>query len=344
MRALVTLLVVLILISCGKQEQPLVINWEAGKAVSVSLNRSLLPADHVPTINVSGSQYHVLCTVSTNRNAMVFTPAVPFERGQVYDVMLGSKSIHSFEIPVDSLAQPPKVLASFPSCDTVPENLLKVYLTFDQPMMEGRAYEFIRLINRSTGDTVAAAFLDLEPELWSEDGKSLTLWLDPGRIKQDLIPNKVLGSVLTKNSRYELVVLPGWRSKAGLALNQVYRRTYVAGERDSERPDLRWKVSVDGSVVVDLGETLDWSLLTSAISVWKGDGEISGSIGVENCERRIRFTPEAPLKAGNYRIEVQSRLEDLAGNNLNRLFETDVTAETPVSKTKSVHTIAFSVY
>ena len=39
----------------------------------------------------------------------------------------------------------------------------------------------------------AGTFLDLQPELWNAEGTVLTLWLDPGRIKRDLIPNKELG-------------------------------------------------------------------------------------------------------------------------------------------------------
>ena len=33
-------------------------------------------------------------------------------------------------------------------------------------------------------------FLELENELWNPEHTQLTLWLDPGRIKRDLIPNQ----------------------------------------------------------------------------------------------------------------------------------------------------------
>lgn len=345
MRAILPFLFATILISCGKRDEPLVINWENEKAVSVSINRSLVTNDATPEINVSGSNYHVLCTVSADIGSFKFTPAVPFERGQTYDIVLGTDKIHSFTIPVDSSARPPTILASFPSCDTVPENLLKMYVTFDQPMMEGRAYSFIHLVNKSTGDTIEGAFLDLNPELWSEDQTTLTLWLNPGRIKQDLIPNKELGAVLTRNSHYELLISAGWKSKSGQAMGSSYTRSFVTTTRDSEKPDVStWNITTsDHDIIVEAGESLDWSLLNSVISVWKGEGRIKGDVNVEHCEKGFRFKPATSMSPGSYRIEIESRLEDLAGNNLNRLFETDVTKDNRATKNKSVHTIAFKV-
>lgn len=346
MRSVILLLIALGVVACGAKETgPVTIHWYDNKAYSISIDRSLFQSEDIePSLRVSGSAYDILGSFAETPDIIRFTPAVPLARGQAYDLFSRDDKIYSFIIPVDTTAISPVVAASFPSCDTVPENLLKMYLVFNQPMMEGRAYEHIHLFDLQTGDTIKAAFLDLQPELWSEDQRTLTLWLDPGRIKQDLIPNKELGAVLDKNKRYRLVVSPGWKSKSGLPLSVDYSRELITAGRDSGKPDVTtWNVTAGEDVVVDVHESLDWSLLNSVISVWGGDTRIEGTTNVQPCEKGFRFTPKEPLPPGTYRITIESRLEDLAGNNLTRLFETDVSDKTVASDSKPEHTIAFRV-
>jgi hypothetical protein len=344
MRMILPFVVVLALISCEQQKEPTVITWDNGKAVSVSIKRTLLTSDTIPDIHVRGSEYSVSGKADAESDVIRFTPDVPFERGMSYDIFDGQRIVHSFSILANETATIPEIVASFPSCDSVPENLLKIYLVFDQPMMEGRAYDFIHLTNHSTGDTIEGAFLELQPELWSEDEKMLTLWLDPGRIKKDLIPNKTRGTVLSPDSWYELSVSPGWKSKSGQVMRGEYRRVFITKNRDSGKPDVTtWTVGVGNDIVVDMNESLDQPLLSSSISFWHGEDKIAGSLHIQECERTFRFTPGEALEQGTYRIEIESRLEDLAGNNLNRLFETDVTGPKSVSENKSIHTIEFRV-
>ena len=50
-------------------------------------------------------------------------------------------------------------------------------------------------------------------------------------------------------------------------------------------------------------------------------------------EKKCRFIPEIAWKPGDYLLVIESRLEDLAGNNLNRPFDRDVTqGKTPLSR------------
>ena len=83
-------------------------------------------------------------------------------------------------------------MAIYPTQDTVPENLLKIYLQFSKPMREGQALRHIELL-KNNRDTLPGVFLDLQPELWNVDRTTLTVWLDPGRIKRDLQPNGPIG-------------------------------------------------------------------------------------------------------------------------------------------------------
>ncbi|HSF52494.1 MAG TPA: Ig-like domain-containing protein, partial [Algoriphagus sp.] len=79
------------------------------------------------------------------------------------------------------------------------------------------------------------------------------------------------------------------------------------------------------AVKFNFSETLDFSLLNEVFTIKDDDNQpISGKwiIGLE--EKSIQFIPENSWKKGKYILQVESRLEDLAGNNLNRLFETDL--------------------
>lgn len=313
-----------------KDQSPAIVIWENGKAVAVSLLKD-------DSVYVEGSPYAMLGSVIHADDRSVFTPTVPFQRGQTYHTSAGVV----FSIPTDTTLKTPRLLGSFPSCDTVPSNMLKMYLQFSEPMSEGRSYQHIRLFDVTTGDTVKNAFLDLQPELWNEDGRVLTLWLDPGRIKQDLIPNKKLGVVMNDHHQYRLHVSKGWRGRNGLELEQDYDRTIVTSDRDVKKPDIRnWTVSMnDDTVVIDLHESLDWSLIQSTVSIEHNE---SKTITMP-CEKKLCLVPVKTLAAGSYTLKIESRLEDLAGNNLNRLFETDVTTSSKKSDVKDVYTIQFRV-
>src|SRR5688500_13348437 len=111
-------------------------------------------------------------------------------------------------------------------------------------MQEGKALEHIALI-KNNQDTVDKVFLNLQPELWNKDRTMLTLWLDPGRIKRDLQPNKMMGEPLQLASNYQLVIGQDWRDVDGLSLKQVYHKNFMVAQRDtlSPNPDL-WKIQV----------------------------------------------------------------------------------------------------
>jgi hypothetical protein len=63
---------------------------------------------------------------------------------------------------------------------------------------------------------------------------------------------------------------------------------------------------------------------------------------MENEERRWKFTPAQPWRAGEYRITIPTTIEDLAGNNIGKTFDVDLfegvqqRIETPVVTLKFV--------
>jgi hypothetical protein len=69
-------------------------------------------------------------------------------------------------------------------------------------------------------------------------------------------------------------------------------------------------------------EPLDHALLGRLLSVRSSDGrELRGATEISPGERRWQFTPVAPWPGGEHYIEVDTDLEDLAGNSIRKLFD-----------------------
>lgn len=325
-----------LLASCGKKsENDISIIWKNDLGVGLTIPSSLLGNPDLDQLTIrlaqDGNSVPILGELQEDEGRVLFTPLIPFTRGESYEVLYGDSVIGTVTIP--QLAQGDANLVVdeiYPTQDTLAENQLKFFVKFSNPMREGESVSHIALLN-SDKDTLKGVFLDLQPELWNEDQTLLTLWLDPGRIKRDLIPNLEMGAPLEKGETYRLVISDQWKGKSGGKLDQVYTKYFIVATRDSISPvPASWildtpKAGTADAVILDFSEALDYSLLNEVFKILDKDGQrLSGNwiIGIE--EKSIHFTPETPWKKGKYILEIESRLEDLAGNNLNRLFEIDL--------------------
>lgn len=266
---------------------------------------------------------------------IVFTPVISFSRGYSYELLRKSKSLLVFTVPPDELATTPELTGFYPSADTLPENLLKVYLRFSEPMSIGRSLQYATLV-RNNKDTLHGTFLDLQPELWNPDRTCLTLWLDPGRIKQGLIPNEVLGELLKKGDSYTVTVSAGWMSKKGKKSTKSFTKTFYAGSRDDKKPDIKaWRISqpraeTKDTLRIDFGESLDFLLIESAVSISDSSGnEVPGEIFIKHNEKTLLFVPKNNWPPGIHSINADAQLEDLSGNNLSRPFDRNLLKDAP---------------
>ncbi|WP_296701401.1 Ig-like domain-containing protein [Algoriphagus sp.] len=339
------------LISCDQNsEENISIVWEDNKAVAFQIPNINNPDDLEIRLIQDGKRVSIIGKIEDKGNQILFTPIIPFTRGLSYELILEGKEIASIQIPLpDGLYSIPKIVSIYPSQDTVPENLLKIYISFSQPMKEGVALNFISLLD-SEKDTIPGVFLDLQPELWNETRTQLTIWLDPGRIKRDLIPNLEMGAPLKNEQRYELIIADGWKDQNGLGLAKYYTKNFIVTGRDSISPDPKlWQLKTPKSnsktaFEINFSETLDYSLLNEVFQIKNEEMNIvSGKweIGLE--EKSIQFFPDENWGSGSYQLEIESRLEDLAGNNLNRLFEIDLENTKAKEIETSFRLIPFSV-
>ncbi|HEX6225955.1 MAG TPA: Ig-like domain-containing protein [Chryseolinea sp.] len=273
----------------------------------------------------SGERVAILGNFSKHNGEVLFEPLVPFTKGLEYEILLDDTVFGAIEIPKDPVRSP-ELLFVYPSNDTLPENLLKIYIEFSEPMVEGNSLEHLMLV-RNDHDTLPGTFLDLQPELWNVEATVLTLWLDPGRIKRDLIPNKEMGAPLESGHKYTLHIDNAWRSKRGDRLLKSYEKTFVTVPRDDTSPKVaNWKIQApranqNSPLEIQFPEPLDYFLLKESITVKSAGKVVSGTIEIEVEERVLRFLPDKPWEGSRYVISVEGRLEDLAGNNLNRPFD-----------------------
>lgn len=334
-------LVLISLFACKQKEQKAItIVWTTKQATGIAVPKPLLKNLEVDSISqhlqirLENNPTAMLGEYSIHDDHILFKPLIPLSRGLRYEVVFRNDLISSINVPLANAAEAPVLVAVFPTSDTVPANLLKFYLQFSAPMRESEALQHIALLN-DNNDTLSGVFLNLQPELWNKERTVLTVWLDPGRIKRDLVPNLQMGSPLQNGQRYSLAVSNKWKDVQGLPLRQSYNRKFLAGPRDTNSPQpQRWEMNLPeaGTVQpleVGLREPLDYFLLQETIRILDEKGKaVGGTIRITNKETSFAFHPRKQWQPGRYRIYVDSHLEDLAGNNLERLFDRDLRVAT----------------
>ena len=330
-------LVFSVIIGCSgykKETRAITIQWKDNRAGAITIPPELLRGinydsiDHLVRVQLVNVNTPILGEFSRKKDSVVFRPLLAFTHGLKYEIRIGDKSVQQFEIPTP-LSETPRVISVYPTGDTLPQNLLKFYVQFSKPMQPGEPWKKIFMI-KSGRDTVPV-FLDLE--LWSNDQTLLTLWLDPGRIKRDLQPNLKMGAPLEQDIHYRLLIKNGWRDAEGVLMKETYHKDFITGSKDSLSPDPRlWtigapKAGTDLPLKIYLHEPLDHTLLKKAIIIIDNSNgrTINGAFETEPGETILNFIPSATWNRGEYTIAVETRLEDLAGNNLDRLFDRDIT-------------------
>ena len=221
----------------------------------------------------------------------------------------------------------PRLLAIHPSGDSLPENLLRWYLEFSQPMRPGQALDHVRLLDDQGRDD-RTAFLDTSEELWDPEGRRLTLLFDPGRVKRGIRTNLEQGRPLQAGRTYRLRVEPGWEALSGQNLASRSEKTIVTTSADHRGPDpMAWTLSlpivgVAGPLIVSFGEPLDHALAGRLIAVRDARGaDVPGTAVLSGNDSQWRFTPAQPWVDGPYQLQTNPELEDVAGNRPGRAFD-----------------------
>lgn len=267
------------------------------------------------------------------RNSLIFHPYFPFENGLTYVVRTkdtnfdNTYSYQPFQIGKQEAVEKAAVVGTHPLSDKLPENLLRFYIYFNTPMKKGQALNHIKLID-ADGNIDNYAFMKFKQELWSADGKRLTLLFDPGRIKRGVSTNLSRGPALIEGKKYKLGISGTWQDVHGqqLIINTLKEFMVVKGYRQHIRIN-DWgldvpKANTNDSLTLNFDRIIDHALIQSMIKLEDEENNIiPGYWEILETEQSIQFIPEKNWKQSNYRIVIDSRLEDVAGNNLQNLLD-----------------------
>ena len=193
-----------------------------------------------------------------------------------------------------------EVTSIYPTSDVLPENLLRLYVHFSNPMRRGQVRESIKLIGEN-GEKVINPFLNLAIELWDRDERRLTLLFDPGRIKRGVGPNVQVGAPLQRGKRYTLLIRKGMKDYRGTTLCRAFTKSFTvrAPIRSALLPE-KWitrlpKAKSQEPLILEFSRTMDWPMLFRSIRVLNAGGQaVKGNIMVLENETRWELIPSSP--------------------------------------------------
>lgn len=339
-----TLLFFPLLAGCSALLFTQILEWFDNEPVSISCVTFDLAADgsrldlitqaaSEPELTVSAHvgdhRYSVMGRVESLADRLKFVPTAPLLRGQRYRAEWladdGSPQKLEFEFQLSAQVVP-KV--SLEPKATLPANALKFYLHFSEPMEQGVFLERLRLLD-ADGEEVVGPFR--ETELWSPDGKRLTVWFHPGRQKTGVNLNEEEGPVLEEHMKHTLVVAGSWRSTSGGVLGEDVRFDFLVGPVDHTLPMMeKWQITAPKSgshepLLVHFDEPLDTAMLASALQLWHEGKLWPLQVSVDQTGKVWKGMTDTSWTPGSYHLKADPLLEDLAGNNLMHPFEVDAT-------------------
>lgn len=181
-------------------------------------------------------------------------------------------------------------------------------------------------------------------ELWDPNFTRLTMTFDPGRIKRGLTSNEKLGPPIAEGKHYMLVIDRDWPDAKGAPLVAGFKKIFVGGPPLRDPPDPKqWRFTTPDAgtsdpLVVEFPTPMNYTLLQRMLTISGLHGSVAGTVSVARMEREWRFTPRAAWKPGEYRLVVDTGLEDLAGNHIGQPFDIDEFKQ--VTKTIETKTIS----
>ncbi|UFH30714.1 hypothetical protein LNP04_12090 [Chryseobacterium sp. C-71] len=220
----------------------------------------------------------------------------------------------------------PKVVAIYPTTDFIPVNILRFYIQFSKPVQEMDILKHIKLTNEE-GKNITGVFFENQYELWNENRTKVTLIVDPGRVKLGLFANNTMGRAFDVGKKYTLTVDKDLMDFDDQKLAQNFTKTFVAIDEDMLPPKTsEWKITVPKArsndvLSIDFNDKIDHISAQTLIKFFFNNGEIKGKTELENQERKLVFKPTKKWKKGNYQIIVNQRLEDIATNSVNQIFD-----------------------
>lgn len=213
----------------------------------------------------------------------------------------------------------------YPELDTLPTNILRAYLYFNQPMSLQNPYEFID-IRDSNDSLIKEPFVEIPEGLWNKNRTRLTLLFHPGRIKRGVGPNMTHGALFDKNESYIISISNQWKDAFGRSIQPFHKVMFFG-------PAIRKPIDINNWVVVQpkfqsltplvikVQEKLDHALVQRLLFINIDGITIDGQW--EFAHEMIIFTPNEIWSKGHYQLIISPDLEDVCGNTNTSAFDQD---------------------
>lgn len=269
---------------------------------------------------------------------LVFRPRAGLEPSQLYRAYFGPAggAVRTNDYRVTPLngGAPATVTKIYPTSSVLPANHLKFYVYFSHPMRGGQdIFKQIEILD-SAGNALGDVWLT--DELWDETGQVLIIYIHPGRIKWGVILREVFGPVLYPDRDYTFVVRGSMVDAGGQKLGKDVMTKFRTVAEDRVRIELgEWKVQAPKAggtmpLRVTFPKSLDHKSLERFLAIEDSKGEtVAGKMAIGQDEKSWSFVPARPWQDQDYRLKVNGRLEDAAGNTPLRPFDLDLTAPAP---------------
>jgi hypothetical protein len=223
----------------------------------------------------------------------------------------------------------PQVVSISPSARSIPANTLRLYVTFNHPARGAVETRDIRLLD-DAGRTIDGAFMDFGQDLWSPDGRRLTVLFDPGRVKRGVegegesaAPLQVGHSftVEVSGKRFHYQVTPAVRT----AINpKTWRIVLPKAE------------SLD-ALTVTFDREMDEALLRDQLEVEDAQGRLqAGQTTTSSSGRVWSWRPMRGWSTGDYRLVIAPNLEDVSGNRIGEALDHEVGSPDATRETVAV--------
>ncbi len=241
-----------------------------------------------------------------------------------------------------------KVEQVYPTVDILPENLLRFYIYFSESMAREGIWNSVVLLD-ADGEIVPGAFIENKFDLWSPDDRRLTVLFDPGRVKTGLVAHNTLGRALEAGKSYTLQVRASAETRNGCSIASDYSKSFDVADADFDAPDLAaWEIITPAagsknSLRVVLDGPTDHLSLAYRIRVKDAEGSsVRGTLRLGDQEREWVFTPQKPWAKAPHQLEVNTTLEDIAGNRLTGLFDRPVVKDGFSEPSSEVEILTFT--
>jgi hypothetical protein len=209
-------------------------------------------------------------------------------------------------------------VAIYPNASMLPSNTLRFYVDFGVPAEGTYGTSDIRLLDERDHE-VGQPFLTFSQDLWSADGRRLTVLVDPARIKRNLHREQKLAPALLEGRHYTLTV-SGLERFAALSF-------VVTDPVLSPLDESVWKVVAPAAGSVDplkifFDRVMDVFLCEDQIVLIDPDGRLAdGQFQAAPDGGSVQWLPDTAWRRGTYQVIFADRLEDVCGNRLGEALD-----------------------